>query len=99
MSDVSEERAERLTQVCGRIGDQQAVNKLNINYKKIRRHKVPRINFSGLVLRRIDAMLMEWIGHSCFYLTTKDGKRLLIIDPYDNTDRTESHQQNRRSWP
>ena len=29
-------------------------------------------------------MLMEWIGHSCFYLTTKDGKTI-IIDPYDNT--------------
>lgn len=29
-------------------------------------------------------MLIEWIGHSCFYITTKDGKTIMI-DPYDNT--------------
>lgn len=29
-------------------------------------------------------MLIECIGHSCFYLTTKSGIRILI-DPYDNT--------------
>ena len=29
-------------------------------------------------------MLIEWIGHSCFYMTTEAGKTILI-DPYDNT--------------
>ncbi|WP_066645356.1 MBL fold metallo-hydrolase [Christensenella timonensis] len=29
-------------------------------------------------------MLIEWIGHSCFYITTQDGKTIMI-DPYDNT--------------
>ncbi|MEA4853110.1 MAG: MBL fold metallo-hydrolase [Christensenella sp.] len=29
-------------------------------------------------------MLIEWIGHSCFYVTTTEGKTI-IIDPYDNT--------------
>ena len=29
-------------------------------------------------------MLIEWSGHSCFYMTTEAGKTILI-DPYDNT--------------
>ena len=29
-------------------------------------------------------MLIEWIGHSCFYLTTAEGTTMMI-DPYDNT--------------
>ncbi len=29
-------------------------------------------------------MLIEYVGHSCFYLTTKAGVRI-IIDPYDNS--------------
>ncbi len=29
-------------------------------------------------------MLIEWIGHSCFYVTTQEGKTI-IIDPYDHT--------------
>lgn len=29
-------------------------------------------------------MLIEYVGHSCFYLTTKEGVRI-IIDPYDNS--------------
>ncbi len=29
-------------------------------------------------------MLIEWIGHSCFYITTQANKTIMI-DPYDNT--------------
>lgn len=29
-------------------------------------------------------MLIEWIGHSCFYMTTEAGKTILI-DPYEDT--------------
>ncbi|MBC5647434.1 MBL fold metallo-hydrolase [Christensenella tenuis] len=29
-------------------------------------------------------MLIEWIGHSCFYITTEAGKTI-IIDPYEDT--------------
>lgn len=29
-------------------------------------------------------MIIEYVGHSCFYITNKEGVRI-IIDPYDNT--------------
>ena len=29
-------------------------------------------------------MVIEWLGHSCFLVTTKNGTRILF-DPYDDT--------------